>query len=562
MNNIRAQTTTGAAVLIIIIGLILVVYVMSLPPADREALLEQGVVPGNQGTGSTSELGRLTQRGIETSFQFPGPGSVGVHENERIYSLPSVQLRTRTSSQVLLQEPIVHLVESFREQKTHVTSFLVDVDNTNDVLFTFLAKKHVGVLTITLNNRVIFQDRLQGQNIAPIRIPSSLLSKTNILEFQLDSVGLLFWRKNEYILEDVKIFGSVTDTTEQRSYVSFEVLESELTQLQRAVLDYYPSCVQTDVSVLRIFVNDRLLLSQVPDCNMLNRIDVPFSMLKSSVNTLSFETERDSYLIDRISMRLDLKDSAELLYFFDLSSELFLTTSTAKAVCGEIDGVCPEGCSASNDRDCCFKEFSSTSYWCDVPTSVRELRCVGRVDESNVHFCPTGYRDRFGNPHPDFKGICGDNTDGVCPEGCLSHQDKDCCFANNSGNFWCPDLPIGGAEYRCLSSVTIDQRSLCPSGYRSRTTTLPNEYASRNPVSTEEQLRPALFAEVTLTFTDSSERKRGLISVNGRRMSFSTFDDSITRSISEYVRDGTNYVQVIPESSFTLVDVRVAVKER
>ena len=45
-------------------------------------------------------------------------------------------------------------------------------------------------------------------------------------------------------------------------------------------------------------------------------------------------------------------------------------------------------------------------------------------------------------------------------------------------------------------------------------------------------------------------------------MSFSTYDDEVTKDISRFVVDGNNYAQIMPDNDFRLVNVVIEVKDK
>ncbi len=61
------------------------------------------------------------------------------------------------------------------------------------------------------------------------------------------------------------------------------------------------------------------------------------------------------------------------------------------------------------------------------------------------------------------KALCG-IVDGVCPAGCDSYEDKDCCFAESRNNYWC-DFKTENPRDRCVSVVLASYANRCASGY-------------------------------------------------------------------------------------------------
>ena len=452
----------------------------------------------------------------------------------------------------------------FGDPKVKELSFSVeDLTQLDNARLSFLAKKREGILTIALNGDPIFEDRLDSLNIEPLKLDKGRLQDTNVVELSVSSPGFFgFWKTNEYIIDDFKIFADVTETSQQTSLVNFEIKASEKTFLKRARLKFFPSCDPREVGILSVDVNNQRVYSQVPDCDVLNIFDIPTAGLFQGINSLEFMTTRDTYLIDRVVIETELEDNDDLIYYFDLDEDYFDLFEEAEAVCGEFDGVCPNNCDEDDDQDCCFQEYTDAN-WCDVPTGNENDRCVGRVDQFNFDRCPSGYENDNGKPSEYVEDFCGDDTDGVCPFGCSPFHDQDCCLAEDTGNFWCDDITTIGVQGICVGVVNQDTCRFCPDGYEGedQDPVCAGGYESRNVETDEVELKDQYDAEVELRFVDDGKRKRGVIRVNDFETGFSTTDPIVTRDISRFVLDGNNYVQIIPENDFNLVNIEVEVTE-
>lgn len=550
-SNKRAQTASSASVLVFIIGLVIILYIMMIPPEDRLALIQGGqVTPG----GLPPDIS--VESDPERNFNFIGPGLV--HDTDAGYEhmLGAINLRTRVNSQVFAEDAAFQVVRSYSSEKNKVIPFFVEgkVDN---VFMSFVAKKHEGVVSFILNGQPLYENDLQTTNVAPIRIPTGSLQRNNVLEIRVSDVGWKFWKKNEYIIENFKIYGDVTDASQQSSYSTFELRDSEVSLLDSAVLEFYPQCQNS--GSLFISVNDRQLFSQIPDCNSLNRLTIPDSLLKTGLNSVEFETQTDSYLIDRIAVKTTLSEQDNLIYYFVLNDDFFQSITT-KEVCGEVDGACPVGCSHLDDKDCCFEEYPN-GYWCTIPTFNANNRCVANVDRFTIGLCESGYADEQGDPPVTFEGRCGDNTDDLCPAGCSRFFDKDCCLTEDSGNYWCSNLPTIGVSGICVSGLSNDLSQLCPGGYvdeDGRIFSVP----SQGLLVDEDTLRTQYNVEVTIEFVGTQDRKRGIVRINGDDRTFNTYDSSVMFDASEFVKSGNNYIQIVPQNSFNLVSISVKIKER
>jgi hypothetical protein len=128
------------------------------------------------------------------------------------------------------------------------------------------------------------------------------------------------------------------------------------------------------------------------------------------------------------------------------------------------DGLCPERCDASNDRDCpgCGNEKVEAGESCDPPSvcKVQWANCVSDADAVGT---------RQGDPETcTFQCLwtrrpCG-RMDGWCPGGCAVSDDPDCIGCGNGrreGNETCdPPATCQAASAACTGdAVTVRMRT-------------------------------------------------------------------------------------------------------
>ena len=208
------------------------------------------------------------------------------------------------------------------DKKARAEQFtLEDHDNTDNAVLTFSAKKRRGILTIGLNNAVIFENELSSDNIEPIKLDKSLLAKANTLDFSVSPVGYKFWTTNEYSLENIKIIGDITDTSRQESANIFILSGAEFSSMDKAVLRFIPYCKSVnDIGTLDIFINSRKIFSSVPVCDSAYKQDIPKSALNEGENNIVFKTKKGSYSVEQIKISLEFKESKAKTYFFEINS--------------------------------------------------------------------------------------------------------------------------------------------------------------------------------------------------------------------------------------------------
>jgi len=319
-NNLKKKAQASGAQAAALVGIILVlmiVYILLLPQGDREELL---------GESSSSGGGEISSEEAEDIVLLSeNIGRVDYQkENEYELTIPSFKIfQTKNAKELKKFNPFI-IQNGWFNKRTKTLSFNIDdLEIVDNVILSFNAKTRKGVLTIKLNDEVIFEDRVSSFNVGPIYLPKDLLKKENKLEFSVSGVGLAFWRTNEYNLENVRITADVTDISRQETRNSFFVEDWKYNNLEKVSLKFTPHCKQDEVGILNIEINRKNVFSGVPDCDMLNKIDIAPYVLNAGMNSIVFKTERGSYLVDLVKIILKLRKMSYPLYYFELNETEF-----------------------------------------------------------------------------------------------------------------------------------------------------------------------------------------------------------------------------------------------
>jgi len=550
----RAQSASGAAAFIAIMTVLIILYILFLPPADRDALLNDGT--GGSGTGSGGNVSintnvLLTQTVGHVSF---------VNTDEKVYTIPTVRIYSPTSAQVLKLVPGIYVKNALFDKEKAGFEFNFDVDTaaTENVILSFNVKDHYGPIDITLNDKNIFSGEITDANPKPIPLDKGDLQKTNTIKISVPNPGVIFWRSNSYTIENLQITGDVTDYTSSVALQYFSLTQDEKDNLNRVTLNFRPVCTISAVDPLEIYLNRRTIFNSIADCGTRSFVDLDKDALLSGSNELKFATDKGSYLLDNLYVDVVLDKPAYNTYFFDMNSDFFKSVEET-ARCGDYDGICPAGCDDISDADCCFKH---DSYWCAMPTENPNDRCVSYTAPEDCSLCITGYYDKSGDTPANCEGKCGDNNDGVCPSDCPSpskYYDQDCCYAANNDNFWCKEVPITGLPNKCTTSIGYTDCTLCTSGYEDHSGSSPDVCDSKTKqyTDTTSQLLSNYDIKLTVTFIDDTSRKRVNLNVNGHIVSIDTTQISYSKLIDDYVREGTNSIEIVPIADVDIAEIKV-----
>lgn len=310
----KAQGGLNAAILVAIIAGLIILYIIFLPTSQRESILEKNAGEKTTGQENPNVLLRVS------------PGSLSVSKGlEDQKSIPDVFLVETTNAKELKKINPFIVRNGWLDKKINKIDFeLEDASNTDNVILTFTTKKRTGILTIKLNNAVVFENELASDVVEPVKLDKKLLGKTNSLEFSVSSVGLKFWTTNEYSFDNMKIIGDITDTSRQESTNIFTLSNSEFASIDKATLKFIPSCSNVnDLGTLDIFINNKKLFSTVPVCENAYKQSIPKSILNEGENNIVFKTNRGSYSVEQIKISLDFKEPKVKTYFFEINADTF-----------------------------------------------------------------------------------------------------------------------------------------------------------------------------------------------------------------------------------------------
>ena len=321
---INPNPQSMVALLIFIIGVVLVMYILFLPPADRADLLEQ----------NRTSSGSDTDRDKITVLMTQDPGRISnIADKEIIKDIPSFNLFTRTDAKVLTEFDSLYLKKSlFEEQLRNISFRISDLKNTDNYALSYNVPKHNGILTISLNGNILLSNEILTASPSPLKLPKDLLKESNEIIFRVSGPGIEFWKSNEYILENVKVTADVTDITSRENIQILHVTEQEKGNLESFELRFATNCEKLGTGPLEIYLRKRLIYSSVPDCGTSVLVpEVDGSRLIQGENDLLFRTEKGNYLLYGIEAKLNLKKPLFPTYFFSLNDETFSKAKNDKA---------------------------------------------------------------------------------------------------------------------------------------------------------------------------------------------------------------------------------------
>lgn len=309
----RGQSASSTAVLILLITVLIVLYILFLPPTEREQLLE-----GEDGADGES-------RGTPTSqiLFTVQPGRIDyLKETSYDHHLSPIVLSVEKTAKTLLDQNSISFRSGVFDKVDRDLQFAIsNLDNTENVRLQFQANKKQGSLLVYINDNIVFEgDPLDRQEVF---INKNILKEENIIKFSVSSVGWKFWTTNEYQLNNVIILADEFDYAGRVSENTFSVADTEKFNLESATLFFIPQCNRETVGRLRILLNNNQIFYAKPICNVGNNVEVSADSIYSGLNKITVASEKGEYSIVDINMHNELKRLDFPTYYFEVERKLF-----------------------------------------------------------------------------------------------------------------------------------------------------------------------------------------------------------------------------------------------
>lgn len=304
---------------IILIGLFIVLYVLLLPPSDREALL---------GESDNVEQTTVTLRSLLS--ESPGrvsPDKVDIREHN--VDLVNLYIKSEPETENLFSE--LSVSRSFYSNKDRIISFgIEEIENLENIRLTFFVEDSRGDLIVELNGNIIYEGGASGN--AFITLPVNLIKDVNELRFSASSVGFGFWNENFYDLKDIELvkeFEKIHSTVNREFFVTGD----EKSNLESSILEYVIYCNELRGSTLfRILLNDNVIYSRAMTCVREERnLILDRSYIREGSNELKFIIDQGDFVVDAIKVVNRLIEGQDRSYGIYISSDQYNNVLSEKA---------------------------------------------------------------------------------------------------------------------------------------------------------------------------------------------------------------------------------------
>ena len=304
--QVSPQSGSNVAIFVLLLGLFLAIYVLLLPPEDREALLY------NSTTDNVEE-----QKEIFILEQSPGVLKPA-EDNEIVHKIDSINLYSKEEPKIKDLASSLYLEKSLLSQtKRNILFDIDDLDNLENINLIFIVNENKGNLVISLNNIIVYDNKISG--LTNIILPKELLQETNNLEFSVSSPGLNIFGKNKYSISSIKLRENyqLINARESRTIILNEQEKGD------AELTFFLYCnIPQQGSRLRIFFNNEEIKNEIISCTTVERnVEIESDNIEKGKNTLTFQIDKGDYIFSEVKLKIKTGFKGSINYKFALTEE-------------------------------------------------------------------------------------------------------------------------------------------------------------------------------------------------------------------------------------------------
>lgn len=315
----RKGDATEISTFIVLMALFMVLYVVLLPPGERDEILGE--------TSATTAGGEVSVAEGAKVLLSESSGQVFAYsKNINTFNLEPVHLYLKDET---TQTPLVKSLSVSRNLiKDNFKNVLFTIDNMDKVssakLFMVVAEGK-NRLTIKLNDRIIYQGALTSEQL-PIDLPKEYLQKSNKLTFSTDlPPASEFYKSTYYLLQDIKLIK--TEIVEQTETSRSFFVDSAAGTVRKATLGYIVNCnAQEPRGQLSIKLNNNLVSKDTIFCDFHGEIKLPLDnedLSSDGRNRLVFSVDKGDYSLDMVSVKVETGKATYPSFTFDIDSDAY-----------------------------------------------------------------------------------------------------------------------------------------------------------------------------------------------------------------------------------------------
>ncbi|MBT3865559.1 hypothetical protein HOF78_00465 [Candidatus Woesearchaeota archaeon] len=306
----------GAAYLVMMIALLLVLYVVMLPEGEKLELMGEGGV-ALPGQGVPLENGRLLEPSHLLLSDSPGLMKPFLYDVTQ-RNLASVNLFSLEEQNYESVANNLNLESSvFKSDQVDFVFTVNDLNNLRDIKLLFFVIEGEGELVVKLNGAKILSGEVTNEML-PLTLPSSMIGDVNTLTFEVKRPSLFqFISSNEYVLKDVVLIKNylVQNNYEARQFV---LSNSELSDINHMSLLYRLNCMTVNENGrIRLMLNGKIVHDALSVCDAgITEVDFSLTDLIEGRNVLEFTVDAGQYVLENPIIEIDYTQQDYYRYYF------------------------------------------------------------------------------------------------------------------------------------------------------------------------------------------------------------------------------------------------------
>mgnify|MGYP003967678095 FL=1 len=307
----------GAAYLVMIIALLLLMYTIMLPESEKREIMGEPSLGSYSGQGVPLENGQLLAPSRNLLSDSPGLMKPFLYDITQ-RNLASVNLFSLEEQKYESLANNLHLESSVF--KNDQVDFVFTVDNLNtlrDVKLLFFVIEGEGELLVKLNGAKILSGEITNEML-PLVLPRSMIGDVNTLTIEVKKPSVFqFVSSNEYVLKDVVLIKNylVQNNYEARQFVLSDL---ELADVNHMSLLYRLNCMTVDENGrIRLMLNGRLVHDALTVCDAgITEVDFSMADLIEGRNVLEFTVDKGQYVLENPIIEIDYAQQDYYRYYF------------------------------------------------------------------------------------------------------------------------------------------------------------------------------------------------------------------------------------------------------
>lgn len=313
--NKKGAADANPATLFAIITLVVILYIITIPPNYRKDLLSDN----SSWDGTNSEIS-----GYDEIFLEKNPGYWSYNNFDSMqHDLVSFNLMEKTdATQIAQSQDIFSKRTAFSNTVGSFEFNIENLKNTDNVYLNYKLSESRGKTLLKVNGQIVkeISSRL-SEDVAKID-KNILVEGKNKITFESNPVGFKFWDYNSLKVSELKVLADITDDSGLIHSQSFWLSHDEKLNLKDGFLRFYVDCEPRNVGPVTITINSNKIYSGIPDCQILNVLDnIDPALLSEGENIIKFEAKSGRFIFDTILLQTNYEENINPTYFFDISDE-------------------------------------------------------------------------------------------------------------------------------------------------------------------------------------------------------------------------------------------------